>query len=102
MAKQEKMTDSIREWYREAYADDEWAIAQMADITFNDVLKVLAYGGCVYDAIGVGDSVVRERVFCGLEKRTGLEYDVFYYAWLGTGKKKWAQKQCRAFLEAAV
>jgi len=102
MQKQEKMTDNVREWYKKMYADDTWAIEQIADITFNDVLKVLADGGDIYEAIAVPDSVVRERVFEGLEEGTGLDYDVFYLAWLNTNKDQWARKQCRDFLEAVA
>ena len=36
----------------------------------------------VYDILGVGDSLVRERVFKHLSELTLLPYDVFYNMWL--------------------
>ena len=47
--------------------------------TFNDVMNDLPN---VYKVIGVGDSVVRERVFEELSKRTKKSYNDIYDIWL--------------------
>ena len=45
-------------------------------------MQAVSLGGDFYDALGVGDSIVRERVFRQLETRTGIPYDTIYEAWL--------------------
>ena len=41
-----------------------------------------AKGGDIYDYIGVGDSLIRERLFTRLSKMLGLDYDHIYEMWL--------------------
>ena len=52
------------------------------DATFEGLNEALLKGEDVYDYIGVGDSVVRERVFAELADREGVEYGVIYDTWL--------------------
>ena len=51
------------------------------DVTFAQTVESL-HGGDVYDRLGVGESVVRERVFAELSARIGCGYDDIYDAWL--------------------
>lgn len=51
-------------------------------ITCRELIDKMNAGEDFYDIIGVGDSLLRERVFSVLSYITGLDYDVFYDAWL--------------------
>ena len=37
----------------------------------------------IYDLLGVGDSLVRERIFEALAEIMNVEYDYIYHQWLG-------------------
>lgn len=74
---------SVRDWYMEAYPDDDLGASIDPQLTFDRALNAVAFGGGFYDALGVGDSVVRERVFHELSERTGIAYDDIYGTWLG-------------------
>lgn len=74
--------DSVRDWYMEAYPDDELGASINPQMTFDRALDAVALGGGFYDALGVGDSFVRERIFHELSERTGLAYDDIYGAWM--------------------
>lgn len=73
---------SVREWYMQDYPTDELGADIDPDATFDDALKAVSLGGRFYDAIGVGDSIVRERIFSQLADRYGVSYDDVYEAWL--------------------
>ena len=72
----------VRDWYVHAYPDDKLGQRINPDLTFDDAMQAVSLGGDFYDALGVGDSIVRERVFHQLEARTGIPYDTIYEAWL--------------------
>lgn len=69
---------NIKEWYIAEYPDDELG-ANINDVTFYDLFVALDTHKNVYDVLGVGDSVVRERVFekldAILEEPAGYCYD---------------------------
>lgn len=73
----------VRDWYQSAYPDDDLGQGIDPAMTFDDAMQAIPLGGGFYDALGVGDSIVRERVFHQLEARTGIPYDTIYNAWLG-------------------
>ena len=75
------LKDDISEWYVLAYADDELG-DRVNRATFVDVLSALEFGEDVYNVIGVGDSVIRERIFEELAKRLGVNYNDIYNLWL--------------------
>ena len=56
---------------------------KIKDVTFREIARGLADGKNVYDIIGDVDSVIRERAFTYLEDMTKMDYDDFYYTWLG-------------------
>lgn len=73
---------SVRDWYMQDYPTDELGPDIDPDATFDDALRAVSLGGDFYDAIGVGDSIVRERIFSELADRYGVGYDDIYEAWL--------------------
>ena len=52
------------------------------DITFLGLRNILYGDYDVYDYIGVGDSLVRERLFEQLSKDIGQDYGFVYDLWL--------------------
>lgn len=72
----------VRNWYMRAYPADELGVGIDPSLTFEDALGAVSRGGGFYDVLGVGDSVVRERIFEELANRAGCTYDDIYEAWL--------------------
>ena len=73
---------NIREYYLEAFPSDELGAEINPEATFEGLEKVLDNYEDVYEYIGVGDSIVRERVFDKLAQILGVEYDVIYSQWI--------------------
>lgn len=73
---------SIRDWYTQAFPDDELGYIIDPDDTFAGAVKFMAYGGEVYEYLGVVDSLVRENVFSKIAAITGVEYEDVYDLWL--------------------
>ncbi|MBR3438259.1 MAG: hypothetical protein IKH13_01995, partial [Clostridia bacterium] len=82
------MEESVKDWYCEKYPGDELGERINADLKFNEIVTVLQNGDNLYEAVGVGDSVVRERVFTELSDRMSVSYDEIYNMWLGNDKPK--------------
>lgn len=74
--------ETIREYYANAYPDDDLGRQLLEDVTFADVLEALRGQQDVYDVIGVGDSIVRERLFARIAELLEVDYDYVYYLWL--------------------
>ena len=72
----------IREFYLEAFPTDELGIEINPKATFDGLFRVLDNYGDVYEYIGVGDSLIRERVFEKLSEIMGVTYDEVYSQWL--------------------
>jgi hypothetical protein len=72
----------IRKYYLEAFPTDELGIEINENATFAGLLNQLIVGGDVYEYIGVGDSIVRERCFEKLAKEMEVSYDYVYNLWL--------------------
>ena len=78
-----KKTDLIRDWYVEKYPTDDLGPELNGSVTFSTVMRGLKAGKDVYDIMGVGDSIVRERVFSQLaDLYANGDYDKIYRAWL--------------------
>ena len=73
---------TIREFYLENYPTDELGVEVNENGTFTGLLNVLFTEGDVYEYIGVGDSVIRERLFERLAEELGTPYDYVYNLWL--------------------
>lgn len=72
----------IKNWYTHYYETDELGQEINSMATFNDLHRALLDGKDVYKVIGVGDSLVRERLFDELAILLGVSYEVVYNMWL--------------------
>ncbi len=72
----------IREFYLETYPTDELGFELNETPTFPGLLNQLIIGGDVYNYIGVGDSIIRERLFEKLAESMEVSYDYVYNLWL--------------------
>ena len=72
---------NIKKYYTERFPDDELGNEIKDDVTFLGLLDILFRNLDVYDYVGVGDSLVRERVFEGLSQYSSLDYSFIYDLW---------------------
>ena len=72
---------NIREYYLQNFPTDELGVEINKEATFGSLWAAIR-GGCVYEYIGVHDSVIRERVFEKFSEITGHEYEYIYNEWL--------------------
>ena len=73
---------NIREYYMENYPTDELGVEINPEATFTGLYTVLRISGEVYEYIGVGDSLIRERCFERLAEIAGVSYDEIYSKWV--------------------
>ena len=73
---------NIKEFYLNEYPTDELGAEINEKATFAGLITELFGGHNVYDYIGVGDSLVRERLFAELAKQLNKPYDFVYNMWL--------------------
>ena len=73
---------SIKQWYCNEYPEDELGEEIDPYITFEDLFDVLDNYQDVYEALGVDDSIIRERAFAMLATIMGVEYEYIYEQWL--------------------
>ena len=73
---------TIREFYLKNYPTDDLGLELNETPTFAGLLNQLIVSGDVYRYIGVGDSIIRERVFERLAEELGVSYDYVYNLWL--------------------
>lgn len=75
---------SIRDWYVHEFPDYPEGEHIDSQVTFATAIESFPKGGGhdFYEATGVTDSIVRERVFEELSKRLDCEYSDIYDAWL--------------------
>ena len=71
-----------RQFYLENYPTDELGMELNETPTFAGLLNQLIVGGDVYRYIGVGDSIVRERLFERLAEELEVSYDYVYNLWM--------------------
>ena len=74
--------ESIRDWYMKNYPTDDLG-EELNDATFTDLWNGLNNKTDIYEIMGVGDSVIRERLFERLAEIYGVDYDVVYKKWVG-------------------
>lgn len=72
----------IKDWYLKNYPTDDLGEEIDDNNTFQDMWTALHNGTNVYDILGVGDSLVRERVFEEVSKINGVDYEYVYKKWL--------------------
>ena len=73
---------NIKQFYLENYPTDELGIELKDDTNFTGLLNELITNNDVYGYIGVGDSIIRERLFMELSKILKCSYDYVYNLWL--------------------
>ncbi len=73
---------TIIQFYLENYPTDELGTELKETSTFSGLLNTLFNKGDVYDYFGVGDSLIRERLFEELAKQLKTTYDYVYNLWL--------------------
>ena len=73
---------NIREYYMENYPTDDLGVEINPEATFTGLYTVLRISGEVYEYIGVGDSLIRERCFERLAEIAGVSYDEIYSKWV--------------------
>ncbi len=76
----------IKNWYTKTYPTDDLGEEINPDITFWSLWTYMSQGYDVYDILGVGDSIVRERVFEKLSEILDVDYDYVYQVWLKSDK----------------
>lgn len=75
----------VRDWYVVRWPSDDLGPEINGGLTFQDLYEGLQTGDDVYVLLGVGDSIVRERVFDALATMMECSYDHIYYRWLNNG-----------------
>jgi len=72
----------IKEFYLENYPTDSLGLELNETPTFPGLLNKLITNADIYQYIGVGDSLVRERLFTKLAEDLEVSYDYVYNLWL--------------------
>jgi len=80
---------NIHKWYTQTYPDDELG-DEINDLrSFGDLYDALLSLEDPYKIIGVGDSVIRERIFQKLAEELGVDYSQVYDLWLKGGESRY-------------
>ena len=72
----------LKEFYLKNYPTDELGIELKDDTNFTGLLNELITNNDIYGYIGVGDSIIRERLFMELSEILKCSYDYVYNLWL--------------------
>ena len=72
----------LKEYYMKEYSTDELASEINENVTFYDLFIALDTYKDVYELIGVGDSLVRERLFRRLAEIMEVDYNYIYQQYL--------------------
>ena len=76
------MNMTIREFYLATYPTDDLGTEINPHATFEGLFETLDRYRDVYEYIGVGDSIIRERCFERLAEIMDCSYDVIYDQWM--------------------
>lgn len=77
----------IKDWYKKNFKTDELGDELNPNTTFDDLFSAILNGVNVYSAMGVHDSVVRERLFSKLSKTRGRYENYAYELYMKYGDK---------------
>lgn len=89
-------TTKVKDAYIGMYSDDELGQEINPTLTFSQAFNGMKKGKNIYDLMGVGDSIVRERVFSTLaELYTDNDYGEIYNLWLYGADNKSLRNNCR-------
>ena len=72
--------NNIKKWYTTEFPTDELGLEINPNATF---LGLIGNIEDVYEYIGIGDSIVRERLFERIAEIMECTYDEVYNLWLG-------------------
>ena len=72
----------IKEWYMSEFPTDSLGQELNDNVTFYDMFKCMDNYKDIYELVGSGDSVVRERCFTKLAEIMGVDYDYIYEQWM--------------------
>jgi hypothetical protein len=73
---------TIKQFYLENYPSDDLGTEIDEGATFAGLLNNIITTNDVYSYIGVGDSIIRERLFSKLAEQLNTSYDYVYNLWL--------------------
>ena len=76
------MNEKIKNWYLKNFSGDDLGEYIKENITFAGLFDCLDNYKCVYEFLGVDDSIIRERVFEKLADIMDVEYEYIYNQWL--------------------
>lgn len=76
----------IKDWYCVAYSDDELGEKLSNRASFLTIYNAIKSGRDVYEVMGIGDSIIRERLFDKLSVMLKVDYAVVFYLWLDNFK----------------
>ena len=72
----------VKVWYLLNYPTDDLGHEINKFVTFYDIFYALDTYKDIYEVLGVGDSIIRERVFQELARIMEVDYDYIYEQWL--------------------
>ena len=76
------LNTKMRNWYMKTFPQDERGDYMNSYNTFEDLWNALQNKENVYNVIGEGDSLIRERLFDKLSQIKGVKYKDVYNLWL--------------------
>jgi hypothetical protein len=76
--------EKIKDWYTKNHPTDDLGEELDEDVTFADLMNALNNKKEIYEVMGVGDSVIRERLFEHLTSMYDESYDTIYKKWLAS------------------
>lgn len=82
----DNLDSSVRKWYMSEFPTDDLGAEIPETVTFRGIFNAILNKQDVYDYIGVGDSIIRERCFSKLSEIANLDYDYIYYLWLSRAR----------------
>ncbi len=83
--------EGIKKWYTRSFPKDDLGEEINDTITFRDLWDALNEKKDVYEIIGVGDSLIRERLFEYLSLIYDVDYSVVYKKWLESSDNGYAK-----------
>lgn len=79
------LNTQVKKWYTNLYKTDDLGQEINPNVTF---MEILSNTENTYSLLGVTDSVVRERVFEEISKRTNIPYEKIHNMWMGKQASK--------------
>ncbi len=80
----ERFRGKIKDFYVKTYPTDDLGQELNAEATFEDLFNCLDEHKDVYALFGIGDSLIRERLFAELADIIDAPYDYVYYQFIGS------------------